>query len=270
LDLEGLSVVSDPLITLTTDFGDDSPYVAAMKGVLLSINSRARLLDLSHTLPPQDLRHAAFFLRSALTYFPAGTLHIVVVDPGVGTERAALYVETAGQRLLVPDNGCWTELARAAPEPPRVRRLAEPSYWRPTVSATFHGRDVFAPAAAHLSLGLDPRRLGPPLTEWVRLEFPQPVLSADVLAGEVLFVDTFGNLISNIPGDAYAAWADRPARVTVGGQAVTRRVRTYGEAPAGTAVALISSAGTLEVAVVQGDAARELGVGPGAAVRVEG
>src|SRR5437660_1471443 len=124
-----------------------------MKGVILSINPGARPLDLGHAIPPQNLRYAAFFLRSAVPYFPPGTLHVVVVDPGVGTERAALYVEVAGQRLLVPDNGCWTELARAAAEPPRVLHLTEPRYWRAAVSATFHGRDVFAPAAAHLSLG---------------------------------------------------------------------------------------------------------------------
>src|SRR5262245_1661250 len=130
--------MSHPLITLATDFGEASPYVAAMKGVILGLNPDARLLDLSHAIPPQDLRHAAFFLRSALPYFPPGTLHVVVVDPGVGTERAALCVEAAGQRLLAPDNGCWTEWARTAPEPPRVWRLAEPRYRRAEVSATFH------------------------------------------------------------------------------------------------------------------------------------
>jgi len=141
-------------ITLTTDFGEGSPYVAAMKGVVLALNPNARLLDLSHTIPPQDLYHAAFFLRSALPYFPPGTIHVIVVDPGVGTSRAALYVETAGERLLVPDNGCWTPFAQTVAQPPVVVRLAEPRYWRPHVSATFHGRDIFAPVAAHLSLAL--------------------------------------------------------------------------------------------------------------------
>jgi S-adenosyl-L-methionine hydrolase (adenosine-forming) len=269
VDLEGLGAVSEPLLTLTTDFGEGSPYVAAMKGVVLSLNPRARLLDLSHRIPPQDLRHAAFFLRSALAYFPPETLHVIVVDPGVGTERAALYVEAAGQRLLVPDNGCWTEWASGAPESPRVRRLAEPRYWRPEVSATFHGRDVFAPVAAHLSLGLDPGLLGPPLSGWARLEFPRPALAPDRLAGEVLFVDPFGNLLTNIPGEVWAGWAGRSARLTVGGKEVSGRARTYGEAPPGTPVALISSAGTLEVAVVQGSAARQLGLGAGAEVLVE-
>jgi S-adenosyl-L-methionine hydrolase (adenosine-forming) len=261
--------VTDPLITLTTDFGEGSPYVAAMKGVVLSISPRARVLDLSHAIPPQDLRHTAFFLRAALPYFPARTLHVIVVDPGVGTDRAALYVEAGGQRLVVPDNGCWTEFARSSSEPPRVRRLAEPRYWRPEVSSTFHGRDVFAPAAAHLSLGVDPALFGPVMSDWVRLDFPEPVLSPNLLTGEVVFVDRFGNLITNIPATACADWPVRPARVTVADREVTQRVRTYGQAPAGTLVALISSVGTLEVAVVQGNAACELGLSTGAPVCVQ-
>src|SRR5258708_2611532 len=144
----------DPIITLTTDFGEDSPYVAAMKGGILGINSCARLLDLSHQIPPQDVRHASFFLAAAIPYFPSDVLHVIVVDPGVGTDRALLYVVVQGHRLLVPDNGCWTELERGAIGPPKVLRLAEQRYWRQEVSATFHGRDILAPVAGHLSLGL--------------------------------------------------------------------------------------------------------------------
>ncbi len=256
------------MITLTTDFGEGSPYVAALKGVILTINPQVSLLDLSHRIPPQDRHHASFFLRAALPYFPAGTLHVVVIDPGVGTERALLYVEAAGQRLLVPDNGCWTEWARTAPELPAVQRLAEPRYWRPQVSSTFHGRDILAPVAAHLSLGLDTRLLGPPVDRWECLNFPQPVLGDGALLGEVVFVDDFGNLLTNIPGAA-TAWARLEGRVWVGEQEVTRRVRAYGEAPPGTLVALLSSVGSVEVAVVEGSAARVLGVGVGAPVRVE-
>jgi S-adenosylmethionine hydrolase len=256
------------MITLTTDFGEGSPYVAAMKGVVLSINPNARLLDLSHRLPPQDLRHAAFFLRAALPFFPAGALHVVVIDPGVGTERALLYVEAAGQRLLVPDNGCWTEWARTAPGPPSARRLAEPRYWRPPVSSTFHGRDILAPVAAHLSLGLDPALLGPAVSQWARLDLPQPLFKGSTLVGEVVFVDDFGNLITNILGTD-EPWAGRALRLWVGEREVPQRVRTYGEAAPGALVALVGSAGTVEVAVARGNAARELGVGVGAPVRVE-
>jgi S-adenosyl-L-methionine hydrolase (adenosine-forming) len=260
--------MADAVITLTTDFGDGSPYVAAMKGVILSINPDARLVDLSHRIPPQDVRHAAFFLASALPYFPPEVLHVIVVDPGVGTERSILYVEGGGHRLLVPDNGCWTELARGAAQP-TVIRLAERRYWRPEISATFHGRDIFAPVAGHLSLGLDPRQLGPIITEWVRLQTPAPILAQDRLAGEVNFIDDFGNLLTNIPGAAFLAWHDRTVRITVAGHEVPRRVRTYGEAESGSLVALVSSNGALEIAVAQGSAAARLGVRTGAPVEVQ-
>src|SRR5689334_23663128 len=148
------------LVTLTTDFGGGSSYVAAMKGALLTVNPAARLVDLSHDLPPQDLVATAYFLADALPWFPTGTIHVVVVDPGVGTERHLLCVEWRGQHLLVPDNGCWTALI-ADNERPTVHRLAERRFWRPEVSATFHGRDILAPVAGHLSLGVAPADLGP-------------------------------------------------------------------------------------------------------------
>src|SRR5437879_6459183 len=162
--------MADSIITLTTDFGEGSSYVAAMKGVILAINPAARIVDLSHQIPPQDLRYTAFFIASAIPYFPRGAIHVVVVDPGVGTQRAILYVEVNGQRLLVPDNGCWTTLAGDAS--PRAIRLTESDYWRQPVSATFHGRDIFAPVAAHLSLGAEATSLGTPVGDWTRLEVP--------------------------------------------------------------------------------------------------
>src|SRR5262245_5025923 len=166
--------MNEPIITLTTDFGADSPYVAAMKGIILGINSQARIVDLSHHIPPQDIAHAGFFLTAAIPFFPPGVIHVVVVDPGVGSERAVLYVEAAGHRLLVPDNGCWTEFAQILPAPPVVRRVSESCYWRPTVSATFHGRDIFAPVAGWLSRGLNPENLGPLVSNWAHLEMPAP------------------------------------------------------------------------------------------------
>jgi hypothetical protein len=257
------NIEAGPLITLTTDFGHESPYVAAMKGVILGIQPAARLLDLSHAIPPQDIRHAAYFLAAALPYFPAGLLHVIVVDPGVGTERALLYVEISGHRLLAPDNGCWTWLPGV---PDRVIRLSEPRYWRPVVRPTFHGRDILAPVAAHLSGGLDPAKLGPVVHSWVRLEMPLPRQGPNAWQGEIIFVDHFGNLISNIPADP--AWP-APAILTVGKRTLRRGfrwVRTYGEAAPGSLVALISSTGTLEIAVVQGNAAKRLGARVGTAI----
>jgi S-adenosylmethionine hydrolase len=257
--------MAHPLITLTTDFGTASPYVAAMKGVILTINPTARLVDLSHDIPPQDLLHTALFLAAALPYFPPNTLHVVVVDPGVGSSRAILYVEAASQSLLVPDNGCWTLLG----EPRRVLFLTQTRFWRPVVSATFHGRDIIAPVAAHLSLGVDPTELGVPAESWQRLAIPPPVIAPGSIRGEVVFIDSFGNLITNIESGSLPSSANRSVRIQVGEQEVTRRVRTYSEAERGTLVGLVSSGGQFEIAVVQGSAARELGAMVGTSICIE-
>jgi S-adenosylmethionine hydrolase len=250
-------------VTLTTDFGPGSSYVAAMKGALLAVNPAARVLDLTHNLPPQNLVAAAYFLADALPWFPPATIHVVVVDPGVGTNRALLCVETAGQVILVPDNGCWTLLVREDVLP-QVYRLDERRFWRPNVSATFHGRDILAPVGGHLSRGVSPAELGPPVSDWVRLELPQPVVSADGVRGEVVVVDPFGNLVTNIPASAVPP----VGHVRVDGHSIPRLVRTYGDAEPDALVALIGSSGRLEVAVVNGSAAVRLGVGSGAAVEV--
>jgi S-adenosylmethionine hydrolase len=250
-------------ITFTTDFGDGSTYVAAMKGVVLSVNADARLFDLTHRLPPQDLVAAAYFLSDSLEWFPDGTIHVVVVDPGVGTDRALLCVEYGGQVVLVPDNGCWTPLFPPSYEP-SVYRIEERRYWLPEVSPTFHGRDILAPVAAHLSLGTAPAELGPKVSQWIRLNLPEPVITSDSAHGQVVMVDRFGNLVTNIPGNDFSGL---PVRVA--GKIVDRWVKSYGHAEPGKLVALIGSNGRLEVAVVNGSAARQLGVGVGAVVNVE-
>jgi S-adenosylmethionine hydrolase len=258
--------MAEPFITLTTDFGTASPYVASMKGVMLALNPQARIIDLSHHIPPQDVRHAAYFLASALPHFPPDALHVVVVDPGVGGGRDVLFVEVGAQRLLVPDNGCWTLLHEGRP-PVRVIRVTEPRFWRHPVSATFHGRDIFAPVAANLSLGLNPRLLGPAVFDWVRLQRPACTPGPEGVVGEVVFVDHFGNLISNVPGEVLTQRAGR-RWVKVGGHEVPRVVNTYAEAEPGTLVALVSSDGWLEVAVSHGSAARRFQAGPGTVVTV--
>jgi S-adenosylmethionine hydrolase len=263
--------MSDPIITLSTDFGQNSPYVAAMKGVILGINPLARLVDLSHEIPPQDVRYAAFFLAEAVPFFPPQTLHVVVVDPGVGTDRALLYAESAQQRLLVPDNGAMTLLA-ARYSVKQLRRLTDVRYWRSTVSATFHGRDILAPVAGHLSLGLGPERLGPLTEKCVTLASPVAVKKGDDWFGEVLFVDRFGNLLTNLPVDDFP---HRPLGLRIAAsnsnprqEFMVRRVRTYGEAPAGELVALISSGGWMEIAVVNGSAAQRLNARSGTPLQV--
>ena len=150
------------IITLTTDFGSGSHYVAAMKGVILSICPAATIVDIAHDVPPQDIRRAALLLDDVADWFPPETIHVAVVDPGVGTDRAIVYARIGQQQFIAPDNGLLSRLAARTP-PPKLIRLSEPAYWLEHVSTTFHGRDIMAPVAARLALGLDPDRLGPPL-----------------------------------------------------------------------------------------------------------
>jgi S-adenosylmethionine hydrolase len=262
--------MADPIITLTTDFGEDSPYVAAMKGVILGINPAARIVDLSHQIPPQDVRHAAFFLKNAIPFFPPAVVHVIVVDPGVGTDRALLYIEVAGHILLAPDNGCWTSLIGTGEKEKVVVRLAEPRFWRERVSATFHGRDILAPVAAHLSRGADYRQLGVPLSKWIDLELPCASRGPNGWSGEVVFVDHFGNLITNIPGDAFRAeqGGQLPVRVGAADMRPTS-VKSYGAVAQGTLVALVSSSGDFELAVTGGSAARQLSAGIGTRIEVK-
>jgi S-adenosylmethionine hydrolase len=256
-----------PAITLTTDFGTASPYVAAMKGVILSVNPAATILDLSHNIRPQDIRHAAYFAATAVPFFPTGSIHVCVVDPGVGTDRAAVCLDVGGQLLLGPDNGIFSLLVRKAGGVATARRLADPRYWRPSVSSTFHGRDVFAPVAAHLSLGLDPAAVGPEMSALVELPTHSAVTFGDRWQGEVQFVDEFGNLITNIPADKLK---ELPLHVSVGGAVprALRWVRSYGDAAAGELVCLFSSDGYFEIAEVNGSASRRLGVEAGSVVEL--
>ena len=191
------------IITLTTDFGTGSPYVAAVKGVVLSINPAVTLVDVTHDVRAQDVRHGALILDDVTGRFPPGTIHVAVVDPGVGTDRKILVAEIGGRHYVAPDNGLLSRLARRTP-PSDVRELTESRYWLDSVSATFHGRDVMAPVAAHLSLGLDPEKLGPPLAKLAMLDWPEPVVSSGRIEGEILDVDSFGNLITNIDAELLA------------------------------------------------------------------
>jgi S-adenosylmethionine hydrolase len=256
-----------PLITLTTDFGDASPYAAVLKGVILSINPMARVLDLSHRIRPQDLRHASYFLATVVPHFPAGTIHVCVVDPGVGSDRAAICVDAGGQRLVGPDNGIFTGTVRHFGGA-CARQLADRRFWRAEVSNTFHGRDIFAPVAAHLSLGVDPRELGPVLSDPVQLPSHSAVTFGNRWRGEVQFVDDFGTVLTNIPA---AGVKSLPARVSFGGEPPhpLRWVRTYAEAAPGELVSLFSSDGFFEVAEVNGNAARRLGVSEGVPVEID-
>lgn len=257
-----------PLITLTTDFGTSAPYVAAMKGVILSLAPDASLHDLSHTIPAQNIHHAARFLCGSLPYFPIGSIHVCVVDPGVGSARAALLIEAGGQFLLGPDNGCLDPAARRLGDDPVVRHLTNARFFRSLVSATFHGRDIFAPVAGHLARGTPPSEFGPRVATWTSLTLPQPRVADDTIVGEVAFIDDFGNLITNIP---FRSLAGTACGIRVGMATLPDAVwvRTYAEAPPGQVVVLASSDGWLEIAMVSGNAARLLLAETGTVIAID-
>ncbi|HZT44311.1 MAG TPA: SAM-dependent chlorinase/fluorinase [Chthonomonadaceae bacterium] len=265
------------LITLMTDFGLSDTYVGVMKGVILGIAPSARLVDLTHEIAPQNLLEASARLEAAIPYFLPETLHLVVVDPGVGTERAVLVVETECCRFVAPDNGVLTLPLRRFPAR-RVVRLDDAArrYFRQPVSATFHGRDVFAPIAAHLAAGVSPESLGENVSpeSLVTLPIDEPQTGHDAegrptLHLHVLYADRFGNLITDLTTERWAVWEQEEgviaAEITVaaGGKRWQGLARTFAEVPIGSPLAYWGSAERLEIAVRNGDAARTLGLSPG-------
>ena len=256
------------IITLTTDFGVGSPYVAAMKGVILSINPAATLVDISHAIPPQDIRQGALSLAEATPWFPPQTIHVAVVDPGVGSSRKIVYARMGEHDFIAPDNGLLSRLARDR-RPSTIRTVTEPEFWLPAVSATFHGRDIMAPLAARLSLGLEPSRLGPPQQELVELSWPEARVTAKKIEGLVQSIDSFGNLITNIPADALVNVPRGEDTAIVCDEHETRGIfATYAEQPPMTLIALVGSSGHLELAIVDDSAAIMLGVRVGTPISV--
>jgi S-adenosyl-L-methionine hydrolase (adenosine-forming) len=238
------------IVALLTDYGLQDPYAGLLKGALLSVNPRARIVDLTHEVPPQEIREGSRILAAALPYFPRGTLFVAVVDPGVGTRRAILGVETDRHFFLAPDNGLLGFLNRGAR---RIVHVKESKYFFKPVSQTFHGRDVFAPVAGHLSRGIDLSKFGPPAKRMTSLEDAAPRVAADgALQGEVVSIDRFGNLITNIPADLLPK-APR-VRITVGRRVVGALSRSYADVPKGDLLALVGSTGHLEISVNQGSA----------------
>lgn len=259
-----------PIITLTTDFGLLDSYVAQMKGVILGIAPTVALVDVTHEIPPQDIRRASSVVSDLPNAFPPGTVHVVVVDPGVGSDRPLVGIEAAGQVFLGPDNGLWSRLVTRHP-PTRVVRLDRPEFWRAVVSATFHGRDILAPVAARLATGLDLAEVGRLLPGDRSLDVgasPGPVRTASGVAGHVVSVDRFGNLITDLPADWLPPEPFEGVVVEAGAVRLERVVRCYADLDEGDLGALFASNGCLEIAVRNGDASRETGLGPGVTVRV--
>ncbi|MBI5544573.1 MAG: SAM-dependent chlorinase/fluorinase [Deltaproteobacteria bacterium] len=250
--------MSASIITLLTDFGAGSGYPAQMKGVILGLHPGATLVDLSHEVPAYRVLVGQALLLEAAAAFPPGTIHVAVVDPGVGTSRRGLVVsggdKAPGQLFVGPDNGLLWPFVRNG----RAWELSNPALRRPEVAPTFHGRDVFAPAAAHLALGLTPEQFGPEVLDPVRLQPPRVRREGGAVVGEIVHVDTFGNLISNLSREDLPPTEAAALKVSIGGRTLSGVQGTYASVPAGSLVALMGSAGFLEIAVREGSAAREL------------
>jgi len=258
-----------PVIALLTDFGLRDHYAGTMKGVMLGICPDAALVDISHEVPPHDVLGGALELAASYRYFPAGTIFLVVVDPGVGSTRRAIAAEAGGYRFVAPDNGVLSLVLGGAAL--RAVELTERRYALPAISRTFEGRDRFAPAAAWLATGIDLAALGRHAGELRRLHVPVPSMEGDTIAGEVLRTDRFGNLVTNIDRACYDALSARPGRsvtVRVGGRSIARVVETYADVARGDVCALFGSTDHLEIAVNGASAAATLDIGRGAPVHV--
>lgn len=254
-----------PLVTLTTDFGTRDPYAAAIKGVMLALCPQLRLVDLSHEIGPQDVLEGALFLAGVIQYFPAGTVHLVVVDPGVGSERRAIAVRAGAQTIVCPDNGLLTLLAREHPIE-QAHEITNPDFMRADLSATFHGRDLFAPAAARIACGAPLAEAGPAIEDLVTLDVPEARRDGDVIRGEVLRIDRYGNAITNVA----RALLDGAtvAEVRAGSARLRGLHRIYADVAQGEPLALFESNGYLAIAVNGGDAGDTLDLARGTAVAV--
>jgi len=255
------------IITLTTDFGESDHYVGLMKGVMLGIAPDATLVDISHALPPQDLRAGSYVLDAVVDCFPDGTIHCAVVDPGVGSARRAVCIQTGRAYLVGPDNGLFSAYLQREPMR-RAVRLTNATYHRQPVSDTFHGRDIFAPVAAHLAAGVAMDELGEPIDGVLHLPLSEPNEADDgTLQLTVLHIDHFGNLITDLPRDAFERWLDdrNPDDVELRLPAthINGIHRTFADVSDGELVAYFGSTGRLEIAIRNGNAAESLDVGRG-------
>lgn len=258
--------MTSPIITLLTDFGSQDPYVGVMKGVILGLHPAARIVDLTHEVGAQNIRGANFALRGSYSHFPAGTIHVVVVDPGVGSQRRILAVKSEGQVFLAPDNGVLTGVALRG----EVREITNRAWFKAgPISRTFHGRDIFAPVAARLARGEPFEELGNAVGDPQLLEQPEPVRRADgVLLGKIIHVDSFGNLITNIRESLLASIASRVASVEMNSYLLEPPKDSYASVKQGQPLTIVDSFDFLEIAVRGGSAARHFNASVGDEVRV--
>lgn len=257
------------VVTMTTDFGLNDSYVGTMKGVILKIFPEARIVDISHQINPQDILEATLVLDSAYRYFPAGSVHLVVVDPGVGGGRRPMVISTDHHAFVGPDNGTFTRVLESEPGA-EAFEIRDSSYMLPNISDTFHGRDIFGPVAAHLASEVEARWFGKWIEDFVRLPIPQLRGAPGALMGEVVYVDRFGNLVTNIDLQSfYTLVKGKRYRITAGAESLESISRCYADGQPGQLLALFGCQQTLELSVNKGSAANKLGKGRGLQVVVQ-
>jgi S-adenosylmethionine hydrolase len=257
----------DPVITLTTDFGGSDHFVAVMKGVILGICPHARIVDISHEIAPFEISQGAFLIAEASRWFPRKTVHVVVVDPGVGTSRRPVLIEANGQYFVGPDNGVLAMVYADVPH--KAREITAARYFNEPLSRTFHGRDIFAPVAAHLASGVRPASFGKLIDDHLKLAFYKPQRTAKrVWTGTILHADRFGNLITNFHIEEFPDVRTRPFQMVVGLQTISRLALSYADSDPGEAFVIVGSSGFIEVACNQASAAKVLGCGVGAPVEL--
>lgn len=255
------------IITLTTDFGVKDYYTGAMKAVILGIAPKVRLIDISHNIEPQDVMGGAWVVRNCAELFPDNTIHLVVVDPGVGTERNPVALRIGNQYYVGPDNGIFSLLT--GEHDYDAVRLNKPEYWRDNSSETFHGRDIFAPVAAHLANDVPLDQLGEKIDELVTYRWASPIADKAGIQGWIVHIDRFGNLVSNIPEKLIREKVEgRSMKIYVGNTILHKIVKSYGFVEEGEPAAYIGSAGMLEIAINKGDASQMLSVRKGAQISI--
>ena len=264
-------MANPPIVTLTSDFGLNDHFVGTMKGVILNIAPEAKIIDICHSVQPFDILDGALTIAQAYSYFPAGTIHVVVVDPGVGSARRPLMVSTERHYLVAPDNGVLS-LILDREERVKVRHITMQHYFLQPLSNTFHGRDVFAPVAGYLAKGVDGEKLGDEISDYVRFSAPRPKAAGEkTMRGVILKVDRFGNLVTNFTLQDVPALFQTPPlpfKIVIGNREITELHNTYSEALPNELFGILGSMGYVEIAASRASAAQLLGVGKGTEVHI--
>jgi S-adenosyl-L-methionine hydrolase (adenosine-forming) len=256
-----------PILTLTTDFGLSDHYVGAMKGVILGICPAARIVDITHGVGAYEIMEGAFAIAQAYRCFPKGTVHVVVVDPGVGTARRPILMEAAGHRFIAPDNGVLSMIY--AREKAKIRLISNDKYFRKPVSQTFHGRDIFSPVAAHIAAGVAPAKMGKPIDDYLRPAFQAPVQTGKRRwNGHAMKVDRFGNIVTNFKVDEFPGLDRRTFVFRVGVEEVAVLAGNYAEESPGELFAIVGSSGYYEISLAQASAAKATGCAAGSPVEL--